>query len=271
VERVRDVQLGETVQLLYRDIAGALLKSGAGRASIILANPNASVGVGYYGRLRTIGTLYWENGDGLRRAAEMLCATDDSEAAARIYASGVTHVVLVSSYDFMSEYAYALRGTQDDGRDKGGMFGHRVLNEDRVPVWLKPLNYQVPVQLKSLGIKVALFEVDFAASVSVAHERIGLYQLSRGKAGLAEASFMAALAADAKRPEPWFLQGELLLATGRSKEAASFISAGIERAPASERERLIRSAADLFARKGAKTQRDAFLDMLNLESPQAGR
>lgn len=271
VERVRDVQLGETVQLLYRDIAGALLKSGAGKDSILLANPNASVGVGYYGRLRTIGTLYWENSDGLRKAAEMLCAQDDSEAAARVYASGVTHVVLISIYDFMSEYAQALDGGRGGGENVNGMFGRRVLNEDIVPVWLKPLNYQVPAQLRSLGIRAGVFEVDFTAPVSVAHERIGLYQLSRGKIGLAESSFMAALAADAKRPEPWFLQGGLLLATGRSKEAVSFITAGIERAPASERERLIQSAANLFARKDATTQAKVFSDMLKKESLPAAR
>jgi hypothetical protein len=263
VERVRDVQLGETMQLLYRDVAEALLGAGADVGSIVLANPNASVGVGYYGRLRTVGTLYWENRDGLRSAAEIFDARDDAEAAARIHARGITHVVMISSYDFLPEYHYALRGGKLSSDHSDG-FGHRLLYQDQVPVWLRPLDYDVPAPLRGLGFKVALFAVDFEAPVSVAHERVGKYQRVRGRRDLAEASFMAALAADASRPSPWLREGELMLESGRLSEAFNFIRAGIERSTGEERPGLIHAAADLFAREGADGQDKAraLLDLL---------
>ncbi len=263
VERRNDVQLGETVQLLYRDIAGALIKEGADARSIILADPNASVGIGYYGRMCTVGTLYWENRDGLHAAAEIFGARDDADAAARIHARGITHVAMISSYDFLPEYHYALLGGLKPADDRNG-FGHRLLYQYRVPVWLRPLDYHVPGPLVPLGFKVALFAVDFDAPVSIAQERIGVYQLAKGERVLAEKSFMVALAADASRPEPWLLQGQLLLATGRQAEAFNFIRAGIERAPANDRERLLKTAADIFAQRGEEGQSHAraLLDML---------
>ncbi|MDF3056059.1 MAG: hypothetical protein K0R17_274 [Rariglobus sp.] len=267
VERVRDVQLGETMQLLYRDIAGALLKTGADSHSVVLASPNASVGVGYYGQLRTVGTLYWENRDGLLVAAEILGARDDAEAAARIHARGVTHVVMISSYDFLSEYRFALRGGSNSPEEYRVEFGHRLLYQHRVPVWLGPLGYSVPAPLTGLGFRVALFAVDFETPVSVAHERIGRYQLTKGERDLAEASFMAALTADASRAEPWLLEGQLMLSAGRVNEAYNFIHAGIVRSPASQRDALIKAAAAVFSRHGAegRVHVQALLDMLNVD------
>ena len=257
VQRANDVQIGETMQLLYRDMAGALRKAGADDRSVVLASPNASVGVGYYGRLRTVGTLYWENRPGLKTAAEVFGARDEAEAAARVHTAGITHVALVSSYDFFPEYAYALDGvrlTADAGRER---FGARLLYQHRVPVWLRPLPYRVPTPLAPLGFQVALFAVDFSTAPASSHERIGRYQLSLGERDLAEASFLASLAADASRPEAWLRQGEVLLARGRIAEASRFIRAGLERAPPAQRERLLRAAAALLARQGPAGQVEA--------------
>ncbi|HEY8903757.1 MAG TPA: hypothetical protein VIM48_08615, partial [Chthoniobacterales bacterium] len=253
VAQLNDVQMGETLQLLYRDIAGALRKTGASGDSIVLTDPNASVGVGYYGQFRTVGTLYWENRDGLLAAAEMLDAGDDAEVAARIHLHGVTHVALVSSHDFLSEYHYALTGNRTPARAGEGV-GHRLLYEHRVPMWLRPIDYHVPAPLVPLGIKVELFAVDFSAPAAVAHERIGVYQLAKGASALAEASFMASLTADASRPAPWLLEGRLMLESGRFAEAASFFQAGILRAPERDREPLIRALVALLEQSGPDGQ-----------------
>ena len=166
-------------------------------------------------------------------------------------------MALVSSYDFLPEYAYALDGvrlTAEAGRER---FGARLLYQHRVPVWLRPLPYRVPAPLAPLGFQVALFAVDFSTAPAVSHERIGRYQLSKGKRDLAEASFLASLAADASRPDAWLRQGEVLLARGLLAEASRFIRAGIDRAPAEQRDRLLRAAAALLARQGPAGQAEA--------------
>ena len=40
----------------------------------VLASPNASTTIGYYGRFKTLGTLYWENSAGLKAAASIFGA-----------------------------------------------------------------------------------------------------------------------------------------------------------------------------------------------------
>jgi hypothetical protein len=257
MKRLNDFFAGEAMQLLYRDIAGALRKAGADERSVVLASANASVGVGYYGRLRTVGTLYWENHAGLKTAAEVFGARDEAEAAARIRAAGITHVAMVSSYDFLAEYAYANDGvwlSPQAGRER---FGSRLLYQHRVPVWLRPVRYQVPVLLSGLRSQVALFAVDFTSAPAIAHERIGRYQLGLGARDLAEASFLASLASDASRPGAWLCQGEILLARGRVSEAVNFIQAGLQRTPTEQRGRLLHDAVVLLARQGAAGQAEA--------------
>jgi hypothetical protein len=158
---------------------------------------------------------------------------------------------MISPYDFLSEYQQALRAGQWS-TNAGSGFGDQLLNQHRIPVWLRPLEYQVPPPLVPLGFKVALFAVDFDAPMSVAHERIGLHQVAMGALGLAEESFMAASATDPTRSEPWILQGGLMLSRGRLSEGFNFIRAGILRAPKTERLRLIDTASNLFARRGAE-------------------
>jgi Tfp pilus assembly protein PilF len=137
------------------------------------------------------------------------------------------------------------------------MFGHRVLYQHRIPGWLRPIDYRVPAPLARLGFKVALFAVDFSAPAAVAHERIGLYQLGRGETALAEKSFLASLAKDASRPNPWLLEGKLMMESGRLMESVSFFHAGIQRVPERDREQLVRAVTALLNGQGAEGQNAA--------------
>ena len=156
-----DVQTGETIQLLYRDIAQRLQDEPRGGGIVLLASPNASTGIGYYGRFRTIGTFYWENHAGLRAAAETFSAVNDSEAARLILQRGITHIAMVSNYSFLPEYFHALRpdAPVDAVRTT---FGWRLLFDEHLPVWLRAIPYEVPPQFFRLRSRVRLFAVDTA-------------------------------------------------------------------------------------------------------------
>ncbi len=54
-----------------------------------------STTIGYYGRFKTLGTFYWENGAGLEAAASIWSARSDEEAARLLRAHGVTHIALI--------------------------------------------------------------------------------------------------------------------------------------------------------------------------------
>jgi len=211
VESKHDVQAGEAMQLLYRDCAQHLRQDKPVGEIVLLASPNASTAIGYYGRFKTLGTLYWENYEGLREAAEIFSAFDDAEAARRIRLRGITHIAMISDYSFLPEYFHILH-PEAAPADVRKTFGYRLLVEHRVPIWLRPISYHVPLEFLRLKAQTFLFAVDFDQPVADAFYQIGLFQLEAGDASLARKSFTAAAAKN--HPESAALLA-WLLATSR--------------------------------------------------------
>ena len=180
VERVRDVRLIETWQLFYRDVAQRLAAESPRGRTVLLASPNASIAVSYYGNVRSVGTLYWENHAGLRRAAEIWMAGSDDEAARLIHESGITYVLVSWPDDFLAEYHDALR---PDRRFESTL-GYR-LRAYRLPTWLRPIDYRPPAVLSHLHLRGDLYAVDFNQSPAVAGLRQGLFLRDRGELALA--------------------------------------------------------------------------------------
>ena len=74
--RDRKAALRDSRLLATRTLVGAMATCQTPPRVLVSAS-----GVGYYGRFRTVGTLYWENYVGLRAAAEIFCATDEQGRA----------------------------------------------------------------------------------------------------------------------------------------------------------------------------------------------
>jgi hypothetical protein len=154
------VDAGDYLQPLYRDIAAALRATQPEGGIILLASPGASTGIGYYGALKTLGTLFWENAAGLKAAGAIFCARTDDEAAALIRARGVTHIALISSSSFLSEYFTLLHPTLPAG-EVAATFGHRISKKPLQAAWLQPIPYRKPRDLALTPGNVSLFRVDF--------------------------------------------------------------------------------------------------------------
>ncbi len=186
------VAAGDLLPPLYRDLAAALRASQPQGDIILLASPNASAGIGYFGNFATLGTLFWENAPGLRAAAEIFSAATDEEAFRRVKARKVTHVVLLSHANFLGEYHALLH--PHTGRDEAARaFGFRLLTQRAPPFWLQPIPYQPPPELREAAGTVRLFkvvpdqdEVDWLFHTAVAH-------VAAGDAALGERTLESAL------------------------------------------------------------------------------
>jgi tRNA A-37 threonylcarbamoyl transferase component Bud32 len=154
----RRVSPHDAANALSRDIAAALRASQPQGEIVLLASPNASTTIGYYGRFKTLGTLYWENSDGLKTAAEILGARSDAEAETLARARHVTHVALVSDENFIGPYYRLLHPGATDAEIEQ-CFGVRLLRGRPVPAWLEAIPYQVPEDLRALPTTVQLFKV----------------------------------------------------------------------------------------------------------------
>lgn len=167
----------DALQPLCRDIAAALRASQPTGEIVLLASPFGSTAVGYYGRFKTIGTLYWENAAGLKTAARIFSAPSAAEAAALIKEHGITHIAMISEQNFIGSYFELLNpdappeGVQD-------CFGCRLLVKGRIPSWLRMLPYRPPADLDRLDSDVRLYQVDFSQTPAEAAYHLGLAQLA---------------------------------------------------------------------------------------------
>ncbi len=136
--------------------------AGSGGRPIVLSDPTSSTYLGYYGDFRSVGTLYWENLDGLRAAADIWTTDSDAHAARLIADRGVAYIAWFSDADFIGAYHELLY----PGRRRAGIegaFGRRVFTEGRLPPWLRVIPYTIPSDLRTPGADVRLVAVDTAA------------------------------------------------------------------------------------------------------------
>ena len=223
------------LELVYRDIAASIIKSAPDSKVVLFTNPNASVASGYYGRFQTLGTLYWENADGLRKAAQLTCAPTDEAAEALVRQLGVTHVAVISEENFVLGYAKLLYPniTMDDLRRT---FGARLLSRN-IPVWLEPIVYTAPRGLPGnlASLEVDLYKVNFGQSFAQAYLNAANLFASRENfpAALDMLAQCAKHAVD--NPTPLFLRAGILARLQRVPEALQDFERAFALVPAERR------------------------------------
>ena len=154
----RSVAPGDARVMLARDIAAALRAWQPEGEIVVLASPNVSSRVGYYGRFATLGTLYWENAAGLRAAAELFSEENDERVCRLLARHRITHVVSVANQEFLAEFYTLLH---PDATAKGWLrsFGGRIAAGRALPACLHALPYEPPADLEGAAPGVRLFAV----------------------------------------------------------------------------------------------------------------
>jgi hypothetical protein len=151
----------DLLQPLYRDVAAALRRDQPSGEIVVLASPDATAGIGYFGHFSGLGTLYWENAEGLHASAGILTALSDDEARRLVLRHRVTHVVMISRGNFIGEYFRLLYPGRplEEGH---ATFGYRLGTGHGLPGWLRPVPYEMPEDLKAALTIVRIFSVERA-------------------------------------------------------------------------------------------------------------
>ncbi len=241
----RQVTPGDANNMLFRDVAAAIRASQPEGEIVLLTSPNASTSVGYYGRFKTLGTLYWENDAGLRHAAEIFSASTETEAANLIKKYHVTHLAMISYENFVLEYYQLLHPNATD-EDRKKSFGYQVLYAKKIPQWLEMIPYSIPDDLKTLNISVMLFKVNFNQNMMQALYNVALSQVASGAVAEGENTLDLLIRQAPQNYQPWLRKGELLMARHSWAEAVETTLKGIALAPSAERPQLYINAAANF-------------------------
>ena len=144
--------------LLLRDVAHRLIQSSPDAVPVVLTGPNASTEMAYHSGVRTLGTLYWENMPGLKRAARIFSVPDEKTALAELTKVGITHIVVPSWDNFAENYARLL--AKAEGIDVASApFFKAILENDAFPQWLRPFAYPIPTNsgLDANSVKIFAF------------------------------------------------------------------------------------------------------------------
>lgn len=137
-----------------RDLAHALRQRAGAGPLTILSGPATTSRMIYFGGAKGLGTPYWENLEGLKRAAAIFAAETGDEARELVRAAGITHLVWLSWDDFTDPYVRLARGLSPHEPIERPAFG-RQLGQARVPpAWLRRLPDHLP--------HVPLFETEQA-------------------------------------------------------------------------------------------------------------
>lgn len=165
--------------LIHRDVAFRIAASSPGSIPVVLAGPTASTEISYHAGCRTLGTLYWENTEGLKKAARVFAAANPAQARSLLEQAGVTHLVLPGWSDFSEAYANLLAQTGET-KTPGTPFFRDLLEKDVVPDWLRPLAYPIPNEAGLDAKSVRIFLLAPEQSPAEANYHRGLYYEESG-------------------------------------------------------------------------------------------
>jgi tetratricopeptide (TPR) repeat protein len=150
----------QALALIHRQMAFVIKESAGDKPVVLLSSPNSSVMLAGLGGFQSVGTLYWENVQGLKNAAKALNAQSEDEALAQINELGVTHISLMPWENFIEPYFNILYPEPKDGQTFLNSFGKRALFDRTIPHWTRPLIY--PPNILTQGLQQNVVMLQFA-------------------------------------------------------------------------------------------------------------
>ncbi len=182
----------EIRNLAERDVAHWLrLRSGAGQVTVA-TGPAPTTMLAYYGSLRGLGTLFWENGEGLRNATRLFGEPSFDAAHDLVTRLGVTHIAFYSWNALEVSLAKLDRGLSPDAPIPQDSFIARLLASPVPPPWLRALPFKLPDNAAVSGAYVRIWEVTTDTTPQKALTHQAAFFLESGRADLA-ARLMPAL------------------------------------------------------------------------------
>jgi hypothetical protein len=145
--------------IAVRDVAQWLRLRAGNDPVVVLSTPDTTTSLIYHGSLRGLGTLYWENRDGLEAAAGIFAAATPDEARALILRRHVTLLVLVSWDPFVGPYVELARGLPIGAGWPPGSFAGILQGGAPLPTWLRPIPYPLPPNPSLKGQQIRILEV----------------------------------------------------------------------------------------------------------------
>ena len=207
-----------------------------------------------------MGTLYWENVEGLKTAAQMLNAQSDDEALKMLQERGSTHVSLMTWENFIEPYFKLIYPNPTSGKSVENSFGYKALFKKELPRWARPIPYPRNFLSNALQQDVLLLEIVPDQSPDEAEFHFARYQrLAEGNPVAAEIRLKSILD---RSPGAAIVRMELAtlyLDQKRFDDAKNQALEAMKDAPPEVRSQNLQNFAQALRQVGANAQADAVL------------
>jgi hypothetical protein len=175
---LREPYSAPNAMVIARDASLWLRRRVGAEPVVILAGPSATANMIWFGGFRGLGTLYWENLEGLEASAEICGAPDAASARAALARHGVTHIAAYGWDGGLEQLRASLEdaGSPADWPQPAGPLQPMCAHQPgEPPPWLVPLPYAPPRVSGYEHPVVRLFEVADSVSPEVAQLRLARY------------------------------------------------------------------------------------------------
>jgi len=242
---------GQGLALLHRQMARAILDSAGDRPVVLLSSPNSSCLLSALGGFRTIGTLYWENVEGLKAAAAGLNAQSDQAALEFIKKHGVTHISLMTWENFIGPFFGILYPKPVPGISYQDSFGKRALFDKVIPPWARPIAF--PPNDLSKGLQQTVLMLEVAPGQNIVEAKVHLARYVRvveGNPISAEITLKELLDVAPESTLARLELADLYLSQSRHRDAADQTLAAMKFLPPEPRKSAATQLAEKFAAAG---------------------
>jgi hypothetical protein len=251
---------GQLLALLHRDMAKAIVQNANGKPVVLLSSPSSSGMLSTLGGFKTIGTVYWENVDGLKSAAQMLNAQSEEEALAMFKEHGVTHVSLMTWANFIHPYFQILYPNSVAGKSLENSFGYRALFNKMIPQWARPIPYPPNFLTNALNQDVLMLEIVPDQTREEAEFHLARFlRISEGNPVAAEIMLKGILEHSPASNVVRIELGELYVDQKRFSDAQNQFILAMEDVVPEVRRQIAQRGAQLLAQRGARTEAEAVL------------
>ncbi len=208
---------GQALAILHRQMARAISDDAGERPVVLLSSPNSSCMLAALGGFQTVGTLYWENVEGLKAAAAALNAQNEGETFALLRQRGITHLSFMTWENFIEPYFQILHPKSPPGVSFSNSFGRMAFFEKRIPPWTRPLVFPPNDIARGLNQQILLLRVAPEQSLAEAQYHLARFvRVVEGAPGPARELFQKVL--DSRPPEPLARLARVELTASRVSE-----------------------------------------------------
>jgi hypothetical protein len=185
----------EIQSLAERDLAHWLSLRGDEFRSVVLAPPDVTPALTYYGGVKGLGSPFPENGDGFIASVRIASASSPDESLALATQRELSHIVIPSWDGFLDEYA-RLGAAQPEHSMMA------MLHNWQAPRWMRAVSHTLPDDDVFAGMGTTIFAVSETQDNASALSRLGEYF-----AETKQHQFAAAIAVTLQKSFPSDLSG----------------------------------------------------------------